>query len=285
MKSKLWCTFLAIVVGLMSVGSHSFAADCMALKKTIKMERDLKKKRKMISEAIIQCPEDPVFNYKYALSLERFRKYEKALSYYQKAILYNPKMAKAYIGMGDVYVYQGLLDEAINAYRKGVSLMPGDERAASRLARLEIKRKAMVGEILTVSEVLKVMDQMGKISTNMPLLLIGPALQYNVAFVEGSNNLLPTGIRQLGAVGQALQNDALHGVRFEIATHVESALSSLSALEDSKGRAQMIKDQLVTNFQVDPKRLDISWHGDTLPLELSGGGKLNERVEVKRIRE
>ncbi|MEN8200268.1 MAG: tetratricopeptide repeat protein [Thermodesulfobacteriota bacterium] len=282
MRGRFCFAFMAFVVGL-HVGGNALAADCMAIKKKIKAEKSMKVKRQMITEAIIQCPEDPMLNYKYGLSLERFRKYEKALSHYQKATLYNPKMGMAHIGMGDVYIYLGQLDEAIEAYRKGVDLMPSDSRASSRLARLEVKNKALAGEIVTVSEFLKVMDQRGKIPTNMPLLLTGPALQYAVAFAVDSDVLLPTGIRQLAAVGQALQNEALQGVRFEISTYMESDVSPLDALERSKIRAQMIKDQLVSNFQIDPKRIDVTWHGDTLPLELSGGLSLNERVEFKRI--
>ncbi len=240
----------------------------------------------MLSDAILQCPEDPAFNYKYALSLERFRKYDKALSYYQKATLYNPKMGKAYAGMGDVYLYQGLLNKAIEAYQKAVKLMPGNSRAESRLARLEAKKKALMGELLTVGEVITVIDHRGKISTNMPLLLTGPVLQYQIAFVPNSNKLRPTGIRQIAGIGQAMQNEALRHIRFEISAHMESEISSLDALKSSKVRAQMIADQLVTNFQINPKRLEIVWHGDTLPLdsgEFVGVNAINERVEFKRI--
>ena len=285
MKIKFWHLFLLIIPFLLA-GSPSFAADCMAIKKAIPAEKNMKKRRALVADAIIQCPEDPVLNYKYGLSLERFRKYDKALSYYQKATLYDPKMGKAYAGMGDIYTHQGLLDKAIAAYQKAVQIMPENSRSESRLARLEAKRKALEGGVLTVGEVITVMDNRGKIPTNMPLLLTGPVLQYQIAFVENTNELLPTGIRQIAGVGQAMQNEALQHIRFEISTHMESTLSSLAALENSKIRAQMIVDQLVANFQIDPKRLDIVWYGDTLPLEsngLAGGQSLNERVEFKRI--
>jgi tetratricopeptide (TPR) repeat protein len=243
----------------------------------------------MVADAIVQCPADPDINYKYALSLERFRKYKKALGYYQKAIQYNPEMGKAYAGMGDVYIYLGLLDEAIEAYKNAVNYKSDNDRYAGRYERLVIKRKALRGEVLSVGEFIKVMDHRGKVPTNMSLLLTGPVLQYHIAFVSNSATLQPTGIRQLGAVGQAMQNDAIRHIRFEISTHVNSDLSSLAALEDSKIRATMIKDQLVTNFQIDPKRLEVIWYGDTQPLEtekLEGGvGARNERVEFKRILE
>jgi|GEM_PF-1174420 len=287
MKIKVWYVFLAIVLCLTVAGS-GYAADCNAIKKALKQEHDVKKKRKILGDAIVQCPNDPDINYKYALSLERFRKYEKALGYYQKAVLADPAMAKAYAGMGDVYIYLGLLDEAIDAYKNAVKYMPQNDRFEGRYSRLSIKRKALRGEVLSVGEFIKVMDHRGKISSNMPLLLTGPALQYRVAFVEGSGTLQPTGIRQLGAVGQAMQNDAIQHVRFEISVHVDQGFSSSEeAFERSKARALMIKDQLVTNFLIDPKRLEIAWYGDAQPLETgapqAGGIIANERVEFKRI--
>ena len=164
--------------------------------------------------------------------------------------------------------------------------MPGNERFEGRYSRLVIKRKALRGEVLSVGEFIRVMDHRGKISSNMSLLLTGPALQYRIAFVRGGATLLPTGIRQLGAVGQAMQNDSVKHVRFEISVHVDSGSLSLTALENSKARAEMIKDQLITNFLIDPKRLVVSWYGDAQPLEtgnLSGDISANERVEFKRI--
>ncbi len=288
MIKKIWHIIFVLFICICVV-TPSMAADCQSKKKALKLERDLKKKRKMLAMLIVECPDDAMVNYKYALSLERFRKYDKALSYYQKAVSLNPKMGKAYIGVGDVYMYQGGLDEAIDAYRRAVQLMPDDRRSASRLGRLEVKRKALDGGVVSVGELVKVMDHRGKISSNMPLLLTGPVLQYKIAFVKDSSQLLPTGIRQLAAIGQAMQNDALKFVRFEIATYADSSYgSSKAAVELSKSRAQMIKDQLVSNFMINPSRIDVLWYGDSQPLDFgnyTGASSLNNRVEFKRLLE
>jgi len=286
MKKNIWHILFALMISV-CVAAPSMAADCKALKKTLQAERNLKKKRKLLGNLIIQCPDDPQVNYKYALSLERYRKYDKALSYYQKAVLLNPQMGKAHAGMGDVYIYLGLLDEAIEAYTRATRLMPQSNRASRRLARLEIKRKALSGGIVSVGEFVQVMDHRGKISSSMPLLLTGPALQYKVAFVHNTSQLRPTGIRQLAAIGQAMQEDALKFVQFEISTYVDASYPSpIVALEESKKRVDMIKDQLVTNFLIAPDRIEVAWYGDNQPLEagsFTGARSLNSRVEFKRL--
>lgn len=286
MKKNIWHILIALIISV-CVAAPSMAVDCKALKNTLKTERDLKKKRQLLGNLIIQCPEDPQVNYKYALSLERFRKYDKALGYYQKAVLLNPQMGKAYAGMGDVYIYLGSLNEAIAAYTNAKRLMPQSDRTSSRLARLEIKKKALSGGIVSVGEFIQLMDHRGKISSNMPLLLTGPALQYKVAFVNNTSQLRPTGIRQLAAIGQAMQDDALKYIQFEISTYVDSSYPSpVVALEESKKRVDMIKDQLVTNFLIAPDRIKVAWYGDNQPLEtgdFTGARSLNSRVEFKRL--
>jgi len=288
MKKTIWHVLFAFIFSII-VATPSLAADCKNLKKAVKAERNLKKKRKLLSNLIIQCPEDAQVNYKYALSLERFRKYDKALGHYQKAVLLNPQMGKAYAGMGDIYIYRGLLDDAIEAYNNAKRLMPQSDRTGSRLARLEIKRKALAGGIVSVGEFVQVMDHRGKISSSIPVLLTGPVIQYNIAFMENTNQLLPTGIRQLAAVGQGMQDDALKSVRFEISTYVDSIYPTpVAALEASEKRVTMIKDQLVTNFLIAPERIEVAWYGDNQPLEISssaGTQTLNSRVEFKRLLE
>ena len=288
MQKRCWYIFLSLFISL-SLATPVLAADCQAIRKGIQAEKNLAKRRKLVAAAIIQCPDDPMLNYKYGLSLERFRKYDKALGYYKNAALLDPKMGKAYAGMGDIYIYLGLLDESIEAYQQAVKLMPADERAGNRLARLEIKRKALRGEVLTGVDFIKVMDNRGKISNNSPLLLTGPVLQYQIAFVGNSDFLLSKGINQLGAIGQAMQNDAIKNVRFEVSTHMDSSeSSSLVAMEESKKRAEMIKDLLVTNFQIDPKRIELKWYGDSQALEadkFAEDWSFNQRVEFRRIKE
>ena len=275
-----------VICSCLTIAAPGFAADCMTLKKSLKAERNFKKKREILSSAIIQCPDDPIINYKYGLSLERFKKYEKALGHYQKAASVEPKMAKAYAGMGDVYIYLGLLDDAVEAYQHAVNLRPDNDRHRNRLERLVIKRKALLGKAVTAGGFIKVMSHRGKISNNMSLLLIGPALQYQIAFSGDTDSLEPLGQRQIEAIGQAMRNDALKDIRFEVSVHADSELSSKAALEISRKRAMVLQEKFIADFQIDPKRIEVSWYGDAHPLgtgNVADGFVANQRVEFKRI--
>jgi tetratricopeptide (TPR) repeat protein len=119
-----------IVLLFFTFAGSAFAADCLAVRKRIQQETDLLKKRKLVQEGLTNCPNDPVINFKYAYSLERFRKYDEALKHYQAATKLDPKYAKAYFGMGDMYLQLGRPQESVAAYQEGLSIDPNNKRAA-----------------------------------------------------------------------------------------------------------------------------------------------------------
>ena len=118
------------ILALFSLTSIAGAADCLAIRKKIKQETDILKRRELIRDGLTNCPNDPVINFKYAYSLERFRKYDEALKHYQVATKLDPKYAKAYFGMGDMYLQVGDPHASVTAYQKGLSIDPSDKRAA-----------------------------------------------------------------------------------------------------------------------------------------------------------
>ncbi len=124
---------------LISIAASAFSADCLAIRKKIQQESDLLKRRQLVEEGLTNCPNDPVINFKYAYSLERFRKYDKALKHYQVATKLDPKYAKAYFGMGDMYLQTGKPQESVVAYQKGLSIDPTNKRAARSMQEAIVK--------------------------------------------------------------------------------------------------------------------------------------------------
>ena len=98
------------------------AADCVRIRANFKELQGVVQRKVFLGKAILECADDPEVTYYYAYNMERLRKYDIALQYYQKVIELDPNYAKAYMGMGDMYREFGQLDKAIGFYEKGLSL-------------------------------------------------------------------------------------------------------------------------------------------------------------------
>ena len=77
----------------------------------------------------------------------RKKKYRAALSRYQEAVNADPYYAPAYLGLGRVYDKIGLMEKALDGYRKYLDLLPSTKQAEEAkevhkaIARLERKLK------------------------------------------------------------------------------------------------------------------------------------------------
>ena len=111
------------------------AADCVRIRANFKKLKGVVQRKIFLEKAILECADDPEVTYYYAYNLERLRKYDAALHYYQKVIELDPNYAKAYMGMGDMYRELGQLDKAIGSYEKGLSLDPDNVWARRSLKK------------------------------------------------------------------------------------------------------------------------------------------------------
>ncbi len=109
--------------------SASYGADCKQVAQAIKKERNFMKKKALVEESIVICPDNAVIIFQYAFSRERYNHLEEALRYYQKAVELEPEMVKAIFGMADVYAALGQKELAVMAYSRGLSLDPINVRA------------------------------------------------------------------------------------------------------------------------------------------------------------
>lgn len=121
----------------------AWAADCLAIRKNIEEQKDILQRKELASQGISDCPNDPVINFEYAYSMERFRKYKIALKHYQAAAKLAPKFSKSYFGMGDMYLQLEKPKDAIKAYKTGLSLEPENQRAINSLQEARLAAKKM----------------------------------------------------------------------------------------------------------------------------------------------
>ncbi|MBW1792520.1 MAG: OmpA family protein [Deltaproteobacteria bacterium] len=112
------------------------AADCVRIRANFKKLKGVVERKVFLEKAILECADDPEVTYYYAYNMERLRKYDRALQYYQKVIELDQNYAKAYMGMGDMYRERGQLDKAIDFYEKGLSLDPDNVWARRSLQKV-----------------------------------------------------------------------------------------------------------------------------------------------------
>jgi tetratricopeptide (TPR) repeat protein len=108
------------------------AADCALLLHDLSQLKGMMQRHELLTEAIKECPADYQINYYYAYNLERLRRYDQALYYYEAAVRLKPDFAKGYFGIGGVYLALGKSMTAIDSFKKGLSLDP-DNVWAQRL--------------------------------------------------------------------------------------------------------------------------------------------------------
>ena len=145
---RIACALVAWAV-LMLVGSLdgvAVAADCKVLKESIRKERTLMKKKALIEDAMKSCPKDADIVYQNGYSYERLRKYEEAIQYYRKAISLDNGFAKAYFSIGDIQMLLKNYQEAVDSYISGLKHSPSDRRARASLNEARQKYRSLTGK-------------------------------------------------------------------------------------------------------------------------------------------
>ena len=276
------CVFVLLASPALAAGE-----ECSSLKVKIKKERNLLKKRQLLTHALELCPQDAEIHYSYAYAAERLRKYDKAQSNYLKATELDSNYAKAYFGLGDIYMVLGNAKAAIDAYEKGLALIPQNKRARSALELARIKHKSEAGEQITAAEFIQVM-QKSKAEETTQGAVDGPLLRMQINFNSRSSQLSVEAMDQLENVGKALENPILSSKKFEISGHTDNTGKPEANLLLSKHRAEQVRQYLLDTFAIQPEALAVAYYGDTRPAEpniSTENRALNRRVEFRRLQQ
>lgn len=119
-------------------------ADCIKIRAGLRQEKGLIKRHKILKEAIKECPDDPKITYFFAYNLERLRKYDQARELYLRAVELDPDFARAWFGLGEMYLAGGDPEDAIQALEKGLAIEPANIWAQRSLK--EARQKALEAE-------------------------------------------------------------------------------------------------------------------------------------------
>ncbi len=242
----VFCLCLTVPAGV------ARAADCGALLQKAKKEFSVIKRRQMLEQSLAVCPSDPELNYEYGYSFERFRKYDKALSYYRKALSLRPGLAKAYFGIGDIERSRGNLKAAREAYEKGMQF---DRENTRVLAQLNQVRKSLglgpykfPAKKVAARPAATPADNNGSASVAMSPTLKA-ITRLKVHFAANSDKLDLDARDVIGVlVGQAMLNDDLANVGLKVV-----GIARDPGL--AKRRAEKVRDYLLNNFAISSKRL------------------------------
>jgi len=287
---------VATVLGLVLLCSLSMpallplpasAADCKKIAEEISQERELIARRDLLATAIKQCPKDPEINFMQGYSLERLRDYKSAMSYYVTASTIDPKHAKAFFGLGDIYMVTDKVQNAVTAYEKGLSLDPDNKRAAKSLESAKIKLKAQRGESVTSEEAVTVLfAEKSKDREVSPIE--ATILRLLILFPDKSTGLPEEGADQLSIVGaRAFTSRDLQGAVFEVIGNTDDSGDAATNLAVSRKRAEAVRNYLIKNCNIDAKKLQVAAHGHTHPIvpnSTEQNRKINNRVEFKRLK-
>jgi outer membrane protein OmpA-like peptidoglycan-associated protein len=106
----------------------------------------------------------------------------------------------------------------------------------------------------------------------------------NIEFEPGSVRLTEQGRRALDALGEALGSDDLQPYEFRIEVYVAAGGNAPRDQLLSKRQANAIKDYLVKQYQLSPRRLATDGRGSAQPLERGDpASPRNRRVVVVNI--
>ncbi len=111
-----------------------------------------------------------------------------------------------------------------------------------------------------------------------------PQKDMRIQFEFGSAALTDSARAVLNELGAALQSDQLSAYQFSLVGHTDAVGSDAANLKLSQARARAVKDYLISQFHIDPARLEASGVGESDladPSDPNNG--INRRVVITNI--
>jgi len=88
----------------------------------------------LFEHALKAAPENDIPHINLGVELTSQKKFDEAISHYNRAVQLNPKYSKTYNNLGIALKSMGRLNDAINSYRRAIGLEPGYMEAYNNLA-------------------------------------------------------------------------------------------------------------------------------------------------------
>lgn len=216
---------------------------------------------------------------------------DESVQNYEKALEYDKNLVEAYKSLGRIYWYQGRYGMARDAYKKALSIKPGDKTVQGALKTVEKDLAAdsgafrsaekIVGEFLQDRSSNGKMNLMGFKNYSVPK----ERQQFsNILFKEWSYEIEDKeSVDQLNEIGKALASTQMGDASFLVEGHTDNRGDIRRNQELSEQRAQAVKQFLMERFGIDQAKIVTQGFGYSRPKFLNDTPehmRQNRRVEV-----
>ncbi len=210
---------------------------------------------------------------------------------YEKALTYEKDLVEVYASLGRIYWLQGRYGIARDAYKKALSLKPGDKKIQDSLKTVEKDLAADPGAFRSadkiVGEFRKDRSSNGKMKTmGFKNYTVRKERQQfsNILFEEWSYEIADNkSVAQLEEIGKALGSSQMRDVSFVVEGHTDDRGDIQRNQELSERRAQTVKQFLVEQTGIDPSRILTQGFGYSrpkFPNDSDEHMRQNRRVEI-----
>jgi outer membrane protein OmpA-like peptidoglycan-associated protein len=263
------------------------AADCALLLHDLSQLKGMMQRHELLSEAIKGCPDDYQINYYYAYNLERLRRYDQALYYYEEAVRLKPDFAKSYFGIGSVYLALGKSKTAIDSFKKGLSLDPDNvwaQRSYQKALQQDksgsrVRNEDVDWGIKSLEE-LKSPTVAGK--DEAPIVPAQAAVQVKQPADEDSSSpITAEGFVQSMTVDTAKQDSGDQG--HALSMQIQFEISSGELTEEAKAMLDSVVCKALQSQELQGRRFEVAGHTDD-----SGAPEVNmyfSKMRAMRVRD
>jgi outer membrane protein OmpA-like peptidoglycan-associated protein len=211
---------------------------------------------------------------------------DKAEEEYRKAIQLKDELLPAYLGLAEIYVAQGRYELAVQTYKQARAKNLDDARIREGLGKVErLLAKQPVG--LKSASAIKATAAQSELGAATRLMGFE---EHTVQDRQTFNNILFKGYSaavlpgeptaQLQEIGKALASQELQDFSFVVEGHANKVDTAELNMRLSLDRSKAVRDYLVQNFGIAPKRLIIQGFGFSRPRFQPETDEKNRRVEI-----
>ncbi|MEN8220891.1 MAG: OmpA family protein [Pseudomonadota bacterium] len=257
------------------------------------------KEKRLLKQALQNCPRHAEAHNNLASILENEGKYEQAITHYKQALRIKPDLSQAWYGLGETYYKQGQFPLSLEAHLHACQT---DKDSKKRLVELLRENRYAViedGKILNKESLLLLYDKQRRERINRMISDCGLRTKTkgkgtfrNVTFHTGEATLTNSAEQQIKNLAAAFKQTIPNTIKVHGHTDKQAFRGVASPAENdrlnlklSQQRAEAVKRELVAHG-ISKKRIQTRGYGSKEPLDNRNSKTAytkNRRVEIETV--